>query len=61
MHLPLFWAGYDFQKKEKQVIEVEQVVITTKNSLLLHFSDHNDVLLVLKQQKGALNLPARSS
>ena len=61
MHLPLFWAGHDFQKKEKQVMEVEQVVITTKNSLPFHSSDHNNVLLVLKQKKGALNLPARSS
>ena len=61
MHLPLFWAGRDFQKKEEQVIEMEQVVITTKNSLPFHFSDHNNVLLVLKQQKGALNLPAQSS
>ena len=49
MHLPLFWAGRDFQKKEKQVSEVEQVVITTKNSLPFHFSDHYNVLLVLKQ------------
>ena len=61
MHLPLFWTGQDFQKKEKQVIEVEQVVITTKNSLPFHFSDHNNVLLVVKQWKGALNLPARSA
>ena len=36
MQLPLFWTGHDFQKKEKQVVEVEQVVITTKNSLLFH-------------------------
>ena len=42
-------------------MEVGQVVITTKNSLPFHSSDHNNVLLVLKQQKGALNLPARSS
>ena len=42
-------------------MEVEQVVITTKNSLPFHSSDHNNVLLVLKQKKGALNLPARSS
>ena len=37
------------------------MVITTKSSLSFHFSDNKNVLLVLKQQKGALNLPARSS
>ena len=37
------------------------MVITTKSSLSFHFSDHKNVLLVLKQQKGALNLPARSA
>ena len=38
------------------------MVITTKNSLPFHSSDHSNVLLALKQKKkGALNLPARSS
>lgn len=36
-------------------MEVEQLVITTKNSLPFHSSDHNNVLLVLKQRKGALD------
>ena len=39
---------------ERQLNGVEQEVIITNNNLLLHFSGHND-LLVLKQWKGALN------
>ena len=30
-------------------MEVEQVVITAKNNVPFHFSDHNNVRLVLKQ------------
>ena len=41
---------------EGQVTDVEQEVIITNNNLLLHFSGHNNDLLVLKQWKGALNL-----
>ena len=40
---------------EGQVTDVEQEVIITNNNLLLHFSGHNNDLLVLKQWKGALN------
>ena len=40
---------------EGQVTDMEQEVIITNNNLLLHFSDHNDDLLVLNQWKGALN------
>ena len=41
---------------EGQVTDVEQEVIITNNNLLLvHFSEHNNDLLVLKQWKGALN------
>ena len=39
---------------ERQLNGVEQEVIITNNNLLLHFSGHNDPL-VLKQWKGALN------
>ena len=39
---------------EEQVIEVEQEVIITNNSLLSHFSDHNNDLPVSKQKNGAL-------
>ena len=34
---------------------MEQEVIITSNNLLSHFIGHNNVLLVLKQLKGALN------
>ena len=37
------------------VTDVEQDVIITNSNLLLHFSGHNNDLLVLKQWKGALN------
>ena len=40
---------------EGQVIDMEQEVIITNNNRLLHFSGHNNDLLVLKQLKGALN------
>ena len=40
---------------EGQVTDMEQEVIITNNNLLLHFSGHNNDLLVLKQWKGALN------
>ena len=40
---------------EEQVIEVEQEVIITNNSLLSHFSNHNNDLPVSKQKNGALN------
>ena len=40
---------------EGQVTDVEQEVIITNNNLLLHFSCHNNNLLVVKQWKGALN------
>ena len=41
---------------EGQVTDVEQeVIITNNNILLVHFSEHNNDLLVLKQWKGALN------
>ena len=41
---------------EGQVTDVEQgVIITNNNQLLVHFSEHNNDLLVLKQWKGALN------
>ena len=40
---------------EGQVIDMEQEVIITNNNLLLHFSGHNNDLLVVKQWKGALN------
>ena len=40
---------------EGQVTDEDQWVIITNNSLLLHFSGHNNDLLVLKQWKGALN------
>ena len=40
---------------EEQVIEVEQEVIITNNSLLSHFIDHNNDLPVSKQKNGALN------
>ena len=39
---------------EGQVTDVEQEVIITNSNLLLHFSGHNNDLLVLKQWKGAL-------
>ena len=44
-----------FLINEGQVTDVEQEVISTNNNLLLHFSGHNNDLLVLKQWKGALN------
>ena len=40
---------------EGQVTDMEREVIITNNNLLLHFSGHNNDLLVLKQWKGALN------
>ena len=40
---------------EGQVTDVEQEVIIINNNLLLHFSGHNNDLLVLKQRKCALN------
>ena len=40
---------------EGHVTDVEQDVIITNSNLLLHFSGHNNDLLVLKQWKGALN------
>ena len=40
---------------EGQVTDVEKEVIITNNNLLLHFSGHNNDLLVREQWKGALN------
>ena len=40
---------------EREVTEAEQEVIITNNSLLSHFSDHNNDLPVSKQKNGALN------
>ena len=46
---------------EGQVTDLEQeVMITNNNPLLIHFSEHNNDLLVLKQLKGALNRIMRS-
>lgn len=46
---------------EGQVTDVEQEVIITNYNLLLHFSGHNNDLLVLKQRNGASPRPYKNN
>ena len=46
---------------EGQVTDVEQEVIITNYNLLLHFSGHNNDLLVLKQRNGASPWPYKNN
>ena len=46
---------------EGQVSDVEQEVIITNYNLLLHFSGHNNDLLVLKQRNGASPRPYKNN
>ena len=46
---------------EGQVTDAEQEVIITNYNLLLHFSGHNNDLLVLKQRNGASPRPYKNN